>query len=84
MYKFLENRSDITFIGDPFASDYTEVCQELVEDQIITPERCVASHDIQEGFSGRATPNKTTHLKMFKKTNISKCNIENTMFNISL
>ena len=51
MYKFLENRSDITFIGDPFASDYTEVCQELVEDQIITPERCVASYDIQEGFS---------------------------------
>lgn len=39
IYKYLENRSDITFIGEPFPSDFTEVCQELLEDNALTAEK---------------------------------------------
>ena len=39
VYSYLENRSDITFIGEPFPCDLTEVCQELLDDQEITKER---------------------------------------------
>lgn len=39
IYKYLENRSDITFVGEPFPVDFTEVCQELLGDGMLTPER---------------------------------------------
>lgn len=39
VYSYIENRSDITFIGEPFPCDLTEVCQELLDENEITKER---------------------------------------------
>lgn len=33
--KFIENHSDVTFIGDPMPCDLSEVCHELLEDSTI-------------------------------------------------
>ncbi|XP_067939671.1 uncharacterized protein [Watersipora subatra] len=53
IYRYLENRSDITFVGEPFAADFIEVCQELLEDQILTPERFGAIHLLLAHCQGR-------------------------------
>lgn len=39
IYKYLENRSDITFVGEPFPTDFTEVCQEILDDGMLTHEK---------------------------------------------
>ena len=36
IYKFLENRSDVTFIGDPMPCDLSEVCHDLLEDSAMS------------------------------------------------
>lgn len=41
VYRYIENRSDVTFIGEPFPCDFIEVCQELLEEQVLTRERFV-------------------------------------------
>jgi len=39
VYNYLENHSDITFCGEPFPCDLTEVCKELLDDGIINQDR---------------------------------------------
>lgn len=39
IYKYMENRSDITFVGEPYVSDFIEVGEELLEEELVSLSR---------------------------------------------
>ncbi|KAF6028843.1 hypothetical protein EB796_012828 [Bugula neritina] len=46
LYKYFESKTDVTFIGEPFPWDLTDVCGELLESGEITPDRYHSIHAV--------------------------------------
>jgi len=50
LYKYFESKTDVTFVGEPFPWDLTDVCGELLESGEITPDRLVDNSDRHQNF----------------------------------